>query len=81
VSFPQKYPLSRGPSGGGARSKRRVAVPEWSFRAMQRGELNVDPIQSEFFSTEAIDGLTEALVRESIQNTSMLFPLFLCFPS
>jgi hypothetical protein len=36
---------------------------------MQRGELNVDPIQSEFFSTEAIDGLTEALVRESIQNT------------
>ena len=56
-------------------------MPEWSFRAMQRGELNVDPIQSEFFSTEAIDGLTEALVRESIQNTSMLFPLFLCFPS
>jgi hypothetical protein len=36
---------------------------------MERGELNVDPIQSEFFSTEAIDGLTEALVRESIQNT------------
>src|SRR5947209_6542651 len=36
---------------------------------MQRGELNVDPIQSEFFSTEAISGLTEALVRESIQNS------------
>ena len=42
---------------------------EWTFREMARGELNVDPIQSEFFSTEAIDGLTEALVRESIQNT------------
>jgi hypothetical protein len=36
---------------------------------MQRGELNVDPIQSEFFSIEALDGLTEALVRETIQNT------------
>jgi len=44
-------------------------MAEWSFRDMARGELNVDPIQSEFFSTEAIDGLTEALVRESIQNT------------
>jgi hypothetical protein len=41
----------------------------WSFRTMQRGELNVDPIQSEFFSIEALDGLTEALVRETIQNT------------
>lgn len=44
-------------------------MAEWFFRTMARGELNVDPIQSEFFSTEAIDGLTEALVRESIQNT------------
>src|SRR6185437_9877844 len=44
-------------------------MAKWFFRTMERGELNVDPIQSEFFSTEAIDGLTEALVRESIQNT------------
>jgi hypothetical protein len=44
-------------------------MSKWFFRTMERGELNVDPIQSEFFSTEAIDGLTEALVRESIQNT------------
>ena len=44
-------------------------MAEWFFRTMSRGELNVDPIQSEFFSTEAIDGLTEALVRESIQNS------------
>lgn len=44
-------------------------MAKWSFRTMERGELNVDPIQSEFFSTEAIEGLTEALVRESIQNT------------
>jgi hypothetical protein len=44
-------------------------MTKWFFRTMSRGELNVDPIQSEFFSTEAIDGLTEALVRESIQNS------------
>jgi hypothetical protein len=44
-------------------------APKWAFRAMQRGELNVDPIQSEFFSIEALDGLTEALVRETIQNS------------
>ena len=44
-------------------------MSEWFFRTMSRGEHNVDPIQSEFFSTEAIDGLTEALVRESIQNS------------
>jgi hypothetical protein len=36
---------------------------------MDKGELNVDPIQSEFFSTEAINGLTEALVREAVQNS------------
>jgi len=36
---------------------------------MQRGELNVDPIQSEFFTVDAIGGLTDALVRECIQNS------------
>jgi len=45
------------------------SVQKWHFRVMSKGELNVDPIQSEFFSTEAIEGLTEALVRETIQNT------------
>lgn len=44
-------------------------APKWSFRVMQRGELNVDPILSEFFSVDAIGGLTEALVRECIQNS------------
>jgi hypothetical protein len=44
-------------------------APKWSFRVMQRGELNVDPIQSEFFSVDAIGGLAEALVRECIQNS------------
>lgn len=44
-------------------------MAEWSFRTMSRSELSIDPIQSEFFSTEAIDGHTDALVREAIQNT------------
>jgi hypothetical protein len=41
----------------------------WMFREMARGEVNVDPIQSEFFTTEAIDGQAEAIVREAVQNS------------
>ena len=36
---------------------------------MQPGEINVDPIEGEFFTTEAIGSVTDALVRESIQNS------------
>jgi hypothetical protein len=36
---------------------------------MRPGEINVDPIEGEFFSTEAIGSVTDALVRESIQNS------------
>lgn len=45
------------------------AYPEWRFRRMQPGEMNIDPIESEFFSTEALGSLADALVRESIQNS------------
>ena len=31
--------------------------------------MNVDPIESEFFSTEHLDSVADALVRESIQNS------------
>lgn len=44
-------------------------IPEWRFRRMQPGEMNIDPIESEFFSTEALGSLADALVRESIQNS------------
>ena len=44
-------------------------VPQWQFREMQPGEMNVDPIEGEFFTTEAIGSITDALVRESIQNS------------
>ena len=44
-------------------------TPHWRFRRMQPGEINVDPIEGEFFTTEAIGSVTDALVRESIQNS------------
>jgi hypothetical protein len=46
-----------------------MPTPTWRFRRMQPGEMNVDPIEGEFFSTEALDSLADALVRESIQNS------------
>lgn len=36
---------------------------------MGPGEINVDPIEGEFFSTEALDSLADALVREAVQNS------------
>ena len=36
---------------------------------MLPGEINIDPIEGEFFNTEAVDSITDALVRESIQNS------------
>ncbi len=44
-------------------------VPEWRFRKMQPGEINIDPIEEEFFTTEALGSITDALVREAIQNS------------
>ncbi|MEW5708191.1 MAG: hypothetical protein AB1830_04700 [Pseudomonadota bacterium] len=44
-------------------------APFWKFRRMQPGEMNIDPIESEFFSTEALGSLADALVREAIQNS------------
>ena len=44
-------------------------IATWRFREMQPGEINVDPIEGEFFTTEAIGSITDALVRESIQNS------------
>ena len=41
----------------------------WRFREMNPGEINIDPIEEEFFTTEAIGSVTDALVREAIQNS------------
>lgn len=44
-------------------------APRWKFRQMNPGEMNIDPIEAEFFSTEALGSLADALVREAIQNS------------
>lgn len=44
-------------------------MPEWRFKEMSPGDINIDPIESQFFSTETLGSITEALVRESIQNS------------
>ena len=41
----------------------------WYFRPLEVDETTREPIQGEFFSTEAIRNPTEALVREGIQNS------------
>ncbi|MBI2318114.1 MAG: hypothetical protein HYY28_14870 [Betaproteobacteria bacterium] len=46
-----------------------TGAPSWRFRRMQPGEMNIDPIEGEFFSTEALGSLADALVREAIQNS------------
>ena len=46
-----------------------VQVPDWNYRPMRPGDTTREPIQGEFFATEAITGGADALVREGIQNT------------
>jgi hypothetical protein len=36
---------------------------------MQPGEMNIDPIEAEFSSTEALDSLADAFILEAIQNS------------
>ena len=43
--------------------------PTWKFRQMSRGEINVDPIEGEVFSTEILGSLSDAVIREAIQNS------------
>lgn len=42
---------------------------EWIFRELRPGDKDRQPTQGEFFATDAIKSVAEALVRESIQNT------------
>ena len=45
------------------------SFPRWKFRKMDKSEKLQDPIQSQFFTTNIVGGLTAALVRETIQNS------------
>lgn len=40
--------------------------PVWRFRRMERAELNTNPVEGEFFTPQ---GISDALVREAIQNS------------
>lgn len=41
----------------------------WEFRKMGRDEVNQDPTADYFFNVEALENLSDALIRESIQNS------------
>ncbi len=41
----------------------------WYYRKLEKGDTVRDPIQGEFFATEAIENSADALVREGIQNS------------
>ena len=43
--------------------------PGWRFKKLDRDDKSLEPIQREFFTTEIVGGLPEALVREAIQNS------------
>jgi hypothetical protein len=42
---------------------------EWHFNELQPGNKDRQPTQGEFFATDAISSVAEALVRESVQNS------------
>lgn len=42
---------------------------EWRFKPNSRDDMDVDPIQGEFFTTRDIDNISTAVVREGIQNS------------
>jgi hypothetical protein len=44
-------------------------MPQWYFLHQRPGDTTREPIQGEFFSTEAISNTAEALVREGNQNS------------
>jgi len=41
---------------------------EWKFRPYQEGEMKVDPIENQFFTTNEVGNISNAIVREGIQN-------------
>ena len=44
-------------------------MPRWHFKRLRPGDTTREPIQGEFFATEAISNSAAALVREGIQNS------------
>lgn len=46
-----------------------IGPPIWHYKKLQKGDTVRDPIQGEFFATEAIENSADALIREGIQNS------------
>jgi hypothetical protein len=44
-------------------------MSKWYFKELQPGDTTRDPIQGEFFATEAISNTAAALAREANQHT------------
>jgi len=44
-------------------------TPVWKFKPLAKDDKLVDPIEQEFFTTESVGEPTDALVRETIQNS------------
>jgi hypothetical protein len=44
-------------------------MTDWKFRPKAEGEIKEDPIQERFFTTTDVGDLTNALIRETIQNS------------
>lgn len=41
---------------------------EWRFKPSSRDDMDVDPVQGEFFTTRDVDNISNAVVREGVQN-------------
>ena len=50
-------------------TEKNAAQPTWHYKQLQQGDTIRDPIQGEFFATEAIENSADALIREGIQNS------------
>lgn len=44
-------------------------MAQWCFLEKHKADINRDPIEGMFFTTEALDSVVDALVRESVQNS------------
>jgi hypothetical protein len=45
-----------------------MPIPQWNFKKLRPGDTTREPIQGEFFASEAIGSSADALVREGFQN-------------
>src|SRR5271157_309246 len=47
----------------------RDTEPGWKFKPKTKDDMAVDPFQDEFFKTDSVGGFSDALLRETMQNS------------